>query len=127
MKKKFLLPAVIAVLLLAYILGSGFMKCSSVYVSDFSVSDDGQEMTIRVFSASSAGYIRKVTVHQQYGGKLYLDCISAFGGINGSIGARSEFSVPLAEDTGRIALYRAPDCYEEILKKDSSGLWQRVS
>ena len=127
MKKKLWIPAaaVLAVLLL-YIFGTGFMKSPSAFISDYAVSADGGEMTLRISVASSAGYVRKVAVHQNIGGKLYLDCYAAFGGVNGSLGARSGYTVPLSEDTEMIALYRGPDCYEEVLRKDAGGVWQRV-
>ena len=72
------------------------------------------------------GYIRDVRVHQQYGGKLYLDCYSAFGGLNGSIGAKDTFSFELHDDTTIIAVYRNSNAYEEVLMKAKDGSWQRV-
>lgn len=127
MKRKLITAALSVVILIGiYVVGSGFMKCTYAYVNDFSVSEDGTEMTLKVSVASSAGYVRKLGVHQQNGGKLYLDCYSAFGGVNGSIGARSEFTIPLAEDTELIAIYRYADCYEAALIKDDGGCWERV-
>ena len=126
MKKFLIIISAVIVLLGVYFIVSGFRKCPSAYIGDFTVSEDGTEMTLKLFSSSSVGFIRKVSVHQQHGGKLYLDCYCAFGGINGSVGAKSQYKISLAKGTGLIALYRAPDCYQEVLKKDSSGLWQRV-
>lgn len=127
MKRKIIAAALAIVILFGiYAVGSGFMKSTSAYISDFSVSEDRSEMTIKISVASSAGYVRKAAVHQQQGGKLYLDCYSAFGGVNGSIGARSEFTVPLAEETEMIAIYRNAYCYEAVLIKDAGGCWQRV-
>lgn len=73
------------------------------------------------------GYIRDVRIHQQEGGKLYLDCYAAFGGLNGSIGARDTFTFALDDDTSIIAIYRNPGCYEEVLTKVEDGSWQRAS
>ena len=127
MKKKLIIFAAACIALLCiYIIGSGFVKSSSAYISDFTVSEDGTEMTINISVASSAGYVRKVAPHGEQNGRLYLDCYSAFGGSNGSIGAKGEYTVQLNEDTDTIALYRNTDCYEEVLKKDDSGSWQRV-
>lgn len=84
-------------------------------------------MTITVGVSTSIGYIRKVSEHQQHGGKLYLDCYSAFGGINGSWGATSEYTIQIDEDTEMIALYRSADCYDPVLEKDANGEWQRVT
>ena len=127
MKKRFCVGIAVVVLLLGiYLIGSGFVKTGTTYISDFKVSEDGNEMTVNVSVTSSAGYIRKVVVHQQQGGKLYLDCYPAFGGINGSIGAKNEYTISLDKDTEIIALYRSNNCYEEVLSKDANGAWQRV-
>ena len=117
---------ILAVVFLIYFVGSGFMKDSSVYIEDYSVSADGTEITIHTGVASSAGYVRKASINQQYGGKLYLDFYSAFGGINGSIDAENVHTLPLNEETNIIGIYRDSDCYEEVLAKDENGLWQRI-
>ena len=119
--------AVIVVLSAAYLVAPGFAKMGNVYITDFRVSEDGSEMTITVGVYTSIGYVRKVSVHQQHGGKLYLDCYSAFGGINGSWGAKNEYTIQLDEDTEMIALYRSPNCYDPVLEKDANGEWQRVT
>lgn len=115
---------IIAALFLMYFVGSGFEKNPSAYIAEYSISEDGREITMKIGVVSSAGYIRKAAVHQQYGGKLYMDCYSAFGGINGHIGAKTSFVLPLDEDTAIIAIYRNKNCYEEVLYKDSDGVWQ---
>ena len=104
----------------------GFSKQGNVYIGEYSVSEDGKEMTIQVGVTSSIGYIRKVSVHQQHGGKLYLDCYSAFGGINGSIGAKNEYTIQIEADTNTIAVYRSPNAYEIIFEKDTNGNWNKV-
>ena len=127
MKKKVTIGIVIVlVLCLGYFIGSGFWKNGSVYVEEYSVSADGRKITLDIGTASSAGYIRKMTVSQQQGGKLYIDCNAAFGGINGRIGAKSSFTLPLDEDTTMIGIYRKKNCYEEILHKDEGGTWRRT-
>lgn len=65
-------------------------------------------------------------ISQQMGGKLYIDCYAAFGGINGRIGAKNSFTLPLDADTTIIGIYRNTNCYEEILHKDADGNWQRT-
>ena len=115
--------AVIVVLSAAYLVAPGFAKMGNVYITDFRVSEDGSEMTITVGVSTSIGYVRKVSVHQQHGGKLYLDCYSAFGGINGSWGAKNEYTIQLDDDTEMIALYRSPNCYDPVLKKGEDGVW----
>lgn len=119
--------AVIIALMTMYLVAPGFTKMGNVFIVDFSVSEDGSKMTITVGVSTSIGYVRKVSVHQQHGGKLYLDCYSAFGGINGSWGAKNEYTIQLDEDTEMIALYRSPNCYDPVLEKDANGEWQRVT
>ena len=125
-KKVFAVLGVIIALILIYLVGSGFMKNTSASITDYYVSDDGKEITISVGVASSMGYIRDVSVHQQHGGKLYLDCYSAFGGLNGSIGAKNTFTFGLNEDTTIIAIYRNSNTYEEVLIKTEDGSWRRA-
>lgn len=119
--------AIIVALAGLYVIAPGFTKQGNAYIVDYSVSEDGTEMTITVGVSTSIGYIRKVSEHQQHGGKLYLDCYSAFGGINGSWGATSEYTIQIDEDTEMIALYRSADCYDPVLEKDANGEWQRVT
>ena len=126
MKKKIISSVLILVgLIAAYVLGSGFRKEGSAYIGEYTVSSDGTEMMVVIGVGSSVGYVREVAVHQQQG-KLYLDCYSAFGGINGSIGAKSQYTISLDDDTDTIALYRNTNCYDVILEKDSNGEWQRA-
>jgi len=69
----------------------------------------------------------KVNVHKQEDGKIYLDFISAFGGINGSIGAKSTFEIPIDKDCKEIAIYRSNNQYQTVLEKDvDSGEWIRI-
>lgn len=126
MKKKLVIVAIAAVaIFLVYFIGTGFMKNGSVYINEYAVSEDGSKITLDIGVATSAGYIRDVTVSQQEGGKLYIDCYAAFGGINGCIGAKSRFTLPIEEGTTIIGIYRDKDCYEEVLYKDTDGSWKR--
>ena len=93
-KKSVLIIGIIAAVISAYFVGSDSMKNSSVYIEDYAVSADGTEIIIYTGVASSAGYVRKASTHQQQGEKLYLDFYSAFGGVNGSIGAKIHIPLP---------------------------------
>ena len=127
MKKKttmIMTLAIIIALVASYFIVPGFSKQGSAFITDFSVSEDGTEMTINIGVATSVGYVRKVSEHQQHGGKLYLDCYSAFGGINGSWGAKNEYTIKLNEDTEMIAIYRSVNCYDTVLEKGEDDTWQ---
>lgn len=127
MKKKiFVAVAIVIVLVCIYLIGSGFMKNSSACIGEYSVSEDCTEITMNIGVAYSAGYIRKVEVHQQENRKMCIDCYSAFGGINGKIGAKTVFTLSLNDDTNMIAIYRGKNHYEEVLQKDTSGVWKRI-
>ena len=64
MKKVMIISAVVIVALIGtYLIGTGFLKESEAYISDYTVSADGSEITIDVGVASSIGYVRKVSVH----------------------------------------------------------------
>lgn len=126
MKKKLVIVVITAVVVyLVYFIGTGFLKNGSVYIGEYAVSEDGSKITLDIGVATSVGYIRAVTVHQQEGGKFYIDCYSAFGGFNGSIGAKRRFTLPIEEDTTIIGIYRSANCYEEVLYKDADGGWKR--
>ena len=127
MKKKttiIMILAIIIALAVLYLIAPGFSKQGSAFITNFSVSEDGTEMTINIGVATSVGYVRKVSEYQQHGGKLYLDCYSAFGGINGSWGAKNEYTIKLNEDTKIIAIYRSSNCYDTVLEKGEDGKWQ---
>lgn len=127
MKKKVTIGIIVAVVLCGgYFIGSGFLRNGSVYVKEYSVSGDGREITLDIDTATSVGYIRKMAVSQQMGGKLYIDCYAAFGGINGRIGAKNSFTLPLDEDTTMIGIYRNKNAYQEVLHKDEDGIWRRT-
>lgn len=116
---------VIAVLAAVYIVGSGFIKNSSVYIDEFTISENGDQITFNAGVSSSVGFIRKAAVHQQHGGRLYIDFYSAFGGFNGSIGAKSTFTLPLDADTDEIAVYAGGSGYRTVLEKGTDGEWRR--
>ena len=58
--------------LCAILIAPGFSKQGNAHIIDFSVSEDGSEMTISIGLFTSMGYVREVSEHQQQGGKLYL-------------------------------------------------------
>lgn len=119
--------AAVAILGTTYVVAPGFLKRGDIYITDYAVSEDGTDMKITVEVAGSMEYVRKMTEHQQQGGRLYLDCYAAFGGLNGAIGAKQEYHISVAEDTEWIALYRSENCYEPVLERDENGEWQFIS
>jgi len=123
MKKytKTVICSIIAILLI-YFTGTGFIKNNSVFISDFSM--DGTKMTITTGNASSVGYIRSVSVKEK-DNVAYLDFYGAFGGINGSIGAKNTFIIDVSQNITTIAVNDSENTYKEVLEKDSLGNWSR--
>lgn len=106
----------------AYLLGSGFVARTDVFVTDYDLSEDGRTLTLQVGVLSSVGYTRAVQTRQE-GEVLYCTFSGAFGGINGSWGARNTFSISLPEDCARIAFARSGGDWQTVLQKDGEGRW----
>ena len=124
-KVGFIILITVLALVFSYLVVPGFFRQANATVTDFAVSEDGSEMVILVGVAQSVGYVRAVSQHQQSNGKLCLDCYSAFGGINGSWGAKRQYTIQLHEDTKTIAVWSSADNdYRTILKKDKDGEWK---
>lgn len=127
-KKRIFLITIIAVLILSFLLGTGFMKRTDVALGEYSVSEDGTILTFHAGVMSSMGYIRGF---RDNGGGVkphYLTFYSTFGGLNSSFGAKSEFELELAETDTEIYFGRADDGYELVLQKDiDTGEWVRVN
>lgn len=129
MKKKSIVIisiAVIVVLVLSFLLGSGFNKRTDVVLSDYSVSKDDTKLTFNAGVMSSMGYIRGF---EHNGGKEkphYLTFYSTFGGLNSSFGAKSEFELDLSENDTEIYFNRADGGYELVLQKNTeTGEWTK--
>lgn len=127
MKKIITIILLVAVTLTAiYLIGTGYITNGGVYLGEYTISDDGTEMTFNAGVASSMGFIRE---YKDEGGGVkphYLKFYSAFGGLNGSWGAKNEFVLLLDADDTEIYFYRGNGGYELVLQKnEESGLWER--
>lgn len=129
MKKKTIVLVTIAVfmaLLLSFFVGSGFQKRTDVVLYDYSLSEDGEELTFYAHVSSSMGYIRGFS---DKGGGVkphYLTFYATFGGFNSSFGAENQFTLELDENDTEIYFSRADGGYELVLQKDAeTGEWAR--
>lgn len=106
--------------------GTGFMERTDVALVDYSVSDDGTELTFNAGVISSMGYIRG---YKDNGGRVkphYLTFYSTFGGLNSSFRAKNEFVIKLDKDDTEIYFNRPDGGYELVLKKnEKTGEWER--
>lgn len=127
MKKPLTIIAVIILLILgAYYIGLGFLPRTDVVVADFEVSEQEDEMTIYTYILSSAGYSRTVKNVSDDPEKMKLKFYSAFGGVNGSIGAKSEFDFPLSPECKEIYVLLYDDYRLTLAKNPTTGEWERI-
>ena len=129
MKKKiYLTIAVIVVLMLLMFICTGFRKRTDVVLFDYSVSEDGSEISLEIQVASSMGYIRGF---KDKGGGVkphYLTFYSTFGGLNSSFGSINEIELELSRDNTEIYFNRPGGGYELVLMKDiATDEWIRPS
>lgn len=126
MKKRIIIIISIVILLIAaWIAGSGFMQRKDVYLTEYAVSENGEEIYLQTGIAGSMGYTRGFT---DKGGGVkphYLTFYSAFGGFNSSLGAKNEFTLKVEPDDTEIYFNR-PDGYVLVLyKNEISGEWEQ--
>lgn len=127
MKKKLSIIIVILLLLYGgYYFGLGFLPATNVVVTDFQVSEQQDSMTIHTSIATSAGYTRSVKNVSDDPEKMMLKFYAAFGGINGSIGAKSEFDLPLAPKCKEIYVLLYDDYRLTLAKNPTTGEWERI-
>lgn len=127
MKKPLTIIAIIILLILgAYYIGLGFLPRTDVVVADFEVSEQEDEMTIYTYILSSAGYSRTVKNVSDDPEKMKLKFYSAFGGVNGSIGAKSEFDLPLTPECKEIYVLLYDDYRLTLAKNPTTGEWERI-
>ena len=123
------LLTVLIVIALVIVIASGFDTRGDVILDDFREAEDGGAVTVEVAVASSAGYVRSASgTHTDDG--LYVKFYSAFGGYNGSLGARDSFELTTPDDCREIYFYRDGNNggeYDLVLRRaDASSDWERV-
>ena len=115
-------------LIFAWMIISGYSYQTSAYITDqFVVSEDGKELKFTIAVGSPMGYVRGF---KDEGGSVkphYLKFYSAWGGLNSSIGAKSEYVLKLDPNDTEIYVYHGDSWYSLALKKDiESGEWFSV-
>lgn len=121
-KMLFAAAAVLIVLAACFLLLGG--RRDDVVITEYSVSADGGEMTLKAGVAGSAGYLRKIKVRYEDNSVL-VDFYSTFG-INNPIGAKDTFVIPLKPDSENILFNRGNDYYAAFAK-DADGQWYRFA
>lgn len=129
MKKKSIIAiACILVIFIVWMVASGFRVEPTAFITDdFSISEDGSEITFVVDVGSSMGYVRG---YKDEGGREkphYLKFYSAWGGFNSSIGAKSEYVLQLSPNDTEIYVYHGKGGYTLALEKNAkTGKWHRA-
>ena len=125
MKKKYKIILICLVTVCSiYFIGSGFLVRSDVGLLDYVVSPSEDEITIRVGVISSVGYTRRIKNISNDPEKIKLKCYSAFGGINGAIGEKNRFDIPLSPECEEIYLYTLGKYMLVLQKNLETGEWQ---
>ena len=115
---------IILVIILSFLVGTGFRERTDVVLADFSISEDGTKLTFRTSVPASLGYIRGFKNDGGIEKPHYLTFYSTFGGLNNSFGAKDEFELALSKSDTKIYFRRADGGYELVLQKDSeTGDW----
>lgn len=100
-------------------------KITGVMLTDYSISEDGNVLTIEVGLASSMGYIRTLKTSED-ANKKQITFYSTYG-LNSNIGAKNEFQVELPLSCDEIYFYSGNDGYKLKLQKNSeTNEWERV-
>lgn len=126
MKKKILITLVaFTVIMVGVLLYSTGGKMGGIFLDEYSVSEDGSQMTLKVGVASSVGYVRTFKERQQ-DNKKYITFYSTYG-LNSKIGADNEFTINLDQNLEEIYFYRGEEGYVLLLqKKNEANTWQLV-
>ena len=111
-----------------WMLGTGFSYDTSAFIGKYSVSEDGSIMTFEAGVGSSMGFVRG---YKDEGGGVkphYLKFYCAWGGLNSSLGAKSQYTLELDPNDTEIYVYRGERGYDLTLQKDvETGEWNRVA
>lgn len=116
----------ISVLIVSFLVGTGFQKRTDVVLFDYAVAEDGTAISLGVKVSSLMGYIRGF---KDKGGGVkphYLTFYSTFGGLNSSFGTVNSFVLELDADDTEIYFNRPNGGYELVLQKNAdTGEWTR--
>lgn len=123
MKKKIVFVVILLLTAMGILIYSTGGKRADIILNDFTVTEDGNIMTINVGVASSMGYIRTLRVKEE-GDNKYITFYQTYG-LNSKIGAEDEFQIELNPSCKGIYFYRGEAGYDLVLEKnDVTQEWQ---
>lgn len=124
MKKYMSILAVLIIIVAGTLfVSSGFNKRTDVYLTGFSVSEDGSTITIKTSLAGSMGYIRDVKI-KKVDDAIYCSFYSTFGGLNSNFGAKNSFEIELNDSSVKIYFDRGTESDILVLERDNAtNVW----
>lgn len=123
MKQPFRFLALTAVAFLIALFITGQQTVRDAYITDYSLSADGQTMQFSVSVASSIGYVRDYKDRPDKDGNHYLTFYSAWGGYNSPLGSNNFYTLPLSPADQAIYV-KGNDGYRLALAKNAQGIWE---
>lgn len=124
MKKRITILAVVIMIAAgAFFVSTGFDKRIDVFLTDFSVSEDGCTITIKTSLSGSMGYIRGMKT-EQVDDAIYCSFYSTFGGLNSRIGVKDSFDIRLNDSSAKIYFDQGKGSYILVLERDTAtNVW----
>ena len=114
----------VMITLVGLILSTG-EKRYDVYLSDYSISEDGSKITLHISTMSSLGYVRGVKIKQGEANQ-YITFYSTFG-LNSDFGAKYQFEIHLSPICDAIYFNSGDGGYRLKLKRNlDTNEWEEV-
>lgn len=122
--KAIIIVAVVLVVLIgAYMIGTGFRRAGGIAVMDYQVND--KTMTMKIANCNSIGYVRTLKPERQ-GSIIVLNPYYAFGGVNGSIGAKDVYDIDVS-GADEIYMMGADGNDKRLVFEKVDGEWVSVN
>lgn len=124
MNNKIMIIILVMITLVGLILSTGG-KRYDVYLSDYSISEDGSKITLHIATMSSMGYVREAKIKQGEANQ-YITFYSTFG-LNSDFGAKDQFEIDLSPSCDAIYFYSGDGGYRLKLKRNlDTNEWEEV-
>ena len=104
---------------------NGSKQINSIIITNYELSQNGEELTIQISSTDSIGFTRGFKDNNNDQSKHYLTFYSCYGLFNSKHNAKSEFTIKLNKDDSEIYFNRPNKTYELVLQKNKlTGQWE---
>lgn len=109
-----------------WMVGTGMMSRTDVYLAEWAVMPSGDALTVKVGLAGSMEYVRACRNVSTDPDTVLLRFYSAFGGLNSDVGAQNVFVIPLKAGCREIRFERGGTSQAMLRKNELTGEWERV-